>query len=199
MFHHLTGTVTDLAPNLAVIECAGIGFSVNTTANSASRLKTGDKATLYISESVREDAFDLFGFADKREKACFEMLIGVSGVGPKAALSILSTTTSESLAMAVIGGDEKALTVAPGIGKKIAQRIILELKDKMSKETEGLMTGTSPVFSGQPGTSKMSDAAAALAVLGYSNAEIGAALKNIDVENTPLEQVIKLALKNMMM
>ncbi|NCC67960.1 MAG: Holliday junction branch migration protein RuvA [Clostridia bacterium] len=197
MFHHITGIITDLEPNLAVVECAGVGFAVNTTANTVSRLRTGEKTTLYISENIREDAFDLYGFADKREKGCFEMLLGVSGVGPKAAVSILSVTTPESLAMAVVSGDEKALTAASGIGKKIAQRILLELKDKMSRETEGILLGTSAAAGGA-GSSKLSDAASALAVLGYTNAEISAALRNIDLENTPVETVIKLALKNMM-
>lgn len=198
MFHHISGVVTDLEPNLAVIECAGVGFEINTTAHTVSRLKTGDKATLYIFENIREDAFDLYGFFDKREKNCFEMLIGVSGVGPKAAVSILSSATPEALAMAVISGDEKALTVAPGIGKKIAQRILLELKDKMSKETQNLVSGTAPILGGPVGSSKLADAASALAVLGYSNVEIGEALRDIDVENTQLETVIKTALRKML-
>lgn len=198
MFHHISGVVTDLEPNLAVIECAGVGFEINTTAHTVSRLKTGDKATLYIFENIREDAFDLYGFFDKREKNCFEMLIGVSGVGPKAAVSILSSATPEALAMAVISGDEKALTVAPGIGKKIAQRILLELKDKMSKETQNLVSGTAPILGGPVGSSKLADAASALAVLGYSNVEIGEALRDIDIENTQLETVIKTALRKML-
>lgn len=197
MFHHISGIVTDIEPNLTVIECAGVGFAINTTANSVSHLKTGEKATLYICENIREDAFDLYGFFDRREKSCFEMLIGVSGVGPKAAVSILSSTTPESLAMAVINGDERALTIAPGIGKKIAQRILLELKDKISRETEDLIAGASPV-SGGANPSKLSDAASALAVLGYSNAEIAAALRDIDTENTQLEDIIRAALKKML-
>ncbi|NLW65936.1 MAG: Holliday junction branch migration protein RuvA [Clostridiales bacterium] len=198
MFHHISGIVTDLAPNLAVIECAGVGFEINTTANTISRLRSGEKAKLYICENIREDVFDLYGFFDKSEKSCFEMLVSVSGVGPKAAISILSTSNPESLAMAIIGGDEKALTVAPGVGKKIAQRILLELKDKMCKETEGLVIGSVPLSRGESGSSKLSDAASALAVLGYSNAEIGLALKDIDIENATLEQTIKLALKKML-
>ncbi|MEG1316688.1 MAG: Holliday junction branch migration protein RuvA, partial [Oscillospiraceae bacterium] len=138
-----------------------------------------------------------YGFNDKREKRCFEMLIGVSGVGPKAAISILSSATPEALAMAIISGDEKALTIAPGIGKKIAQRILLELKDKMSKETDGIIIGTSAVSMGTAGGSKLSDAVSALAVLGYSNSEISVALKDIDTETTKLEDVIRAALKKM--
>lgn len=198
MFHHIKGKVTEIDANLAVLDCHGLGFALNISTNTAARLKLGEAAMLYIYESIREDAFDLFGFADKSERRCFEMLVGVSGVGPKAAISILSSATPEGLAMAVISGDEKALTVAPGIGKKIAQRILLELKDKMSKETGGIGIGFVPTTqSGVAGTSKLSDAASALAVLGYGSSEIGTALKDIDIEGTVLEDIIRLALKKM--
>ena len=197
MFHHINGKVTEIEANLAVVDCHGLGFEMNISTNTAARLKTGETATLYVHESVREDAFDLFGFADKSERRCFEMLIGVSGVGPKAAISILSSATPEALAMAVISGDEKALTLAPGIGKKIAQRILLELKDKMSKESGGLAGSSVPAVKSGEGASKLSDAASALAVLGYGNAEISAALKGIDMDGTSLEDVIRLALKKM--
>lgn len=196
MFHHLTGVITDIGPNFAAIDCHGVGFGLNVTAHTLSRLRPGETATLYIRESIREDAFDLFGFAAKDERSCFEMLLSVSGVGPKAALSILSAVTPESLAMAVISGDEKALTAAPGIGKKIAQRIILELKDKIAKETGGIALPAA-AQSGGAGGSKLSDAAAALAVLGYGSSEIAAALKDIDIEGTALEDIIRLALKKM--
>ena len=111
-----------------------MGFALNVTTNTLSRLKPGERAKLFVSESIGETNFDLFGFCDKSEKRCFEMLIGVSGIGPKAALSILSYNSPESLALAILNDDVKALTVAPGIGKKIAQRVILELKDKIGKE-----------------------------------------------------------------
>lgn len=197
MFYYIEGIVSDMEPNLAVIDCNGVGYALNTTANTLSHLKIGEKAKLYVFSNIREDAFDLYGFFDKREKRSFEMLIGVSGVGPKAAISILSSATSEALAMAIISGDEKALTVAPGIGKKIAQRILLELKDKMSKETNGLVVGTGTVSSAPGSSSKLSDAVSALAVLGYSNAEISVVLKDIDIENTKLEDIIRQALKKM--
>ncbi len=198
MFHHIRGTVYDLAPNLAVIECCGVGFELNITAYTAAGLKIGETATLYIKEQVREDAFELFGFGQREERRCFEMLLGVSGVGPKAALAILSAVSPEGLAMAVISGDEKALTAAQGVGKKIAQRILLELKDKMSKESAGFTgpSGVSPMPTVGAGT-KLGDAAAALAVLGYGSAEISAALKNVDTENNSLEDIIKLSLKQM--
>ena len=152
MFYYINGIVAALEPNLAVIDCGGVGYSLSTTAYTIGQLKLGEKSKLYTYLNVKEDCFDLFGFASKSEKHCFEMLIGVSGVGPKAALSILSTTTPESLMMNIISGNDKALTAAPGIGKKIAQRIILELKDKMAKETgevsfrdSGFTPGSSPM------------------------------------------------------
>ena len=123
MFYHLNGTVAELRQNLVVLDCGGIGFALNATLHTLSRLKTGEKAKLYVSESIGETNFDLFGFFEKTEKRCFEMLISVSGIGPKAALSILSYTTPEGLALAIMNNDLKTLTVAPGIGKKIAQII----------------------------------------------------------------------------
>lgn len=198
MFYYINGIVTGLEPNLAVIDCGGVGYSLSTTAYTVGQLKLGEKAKLYTYLNVKEDAFDLYGFAGKSEKRCFELLIGVSGVGPKAALSILSSTTPESLMMNIISGNDKALTAAPGVGKKIAQRIVLELKDKMAKETGGISfrdTGFTPAA--VPGAGKLSDAAAALTVLGYSAPEINTALKNVDVEKLSLEEIIKAALKLM--
>ena len=198
MFYHLDGKVAELGQGMAVIDCNGVGYLVNTSLTTQSRLKVGERSKLYISESVREDAFELFGFATKSEKRSFDLLIGVSGVGPKAALSILSAYTPEALAMAILSGDEKALTVAPGIGKKIAQRVILELKDKLAKESVDFEL---PMKSGAPvavGDGKLSDAAAALAVLGYGSAEINVALKGVDVAPLTVEEIIKAALKNMM-
>ncbi len=198
MFYHLDGKVAEQGQGMAVIDCNGVGYLVNTSLTTQSRLKVGERSKLYISESVREDAFELFGFATKSEKRSFDLLIGVSGVGPKAALSILSAYTPEALAMAILSGDEKALTVAPGIGKKIAQRVILELKDKLAKESGDFEL---PMKSGAPvavGDGKLSDAAAALAVLGYGPAEINVALKGVDVAPLTVEEIIKAALKNMM-
>lgn len=199
MFYHIKGTVTDIENGLAVLDCGGIGFAVNTSMNTLSQLRIGETAKLYISEQVREDAFELYGFRTLGEKHCFDMLISVSGVGPKAAVSILSANTPEGVCMAVMSGNEKALTVAQGIGKKIAQRVILELKDKMQKQA-GEMAVEDTSFTVPTGTAeqtKMSDAASALAVLGYSSSECAAALKNIDM-SMPLESIIRAALRNMM-
>ena len=125
MFYYVNGTVAHLAPYLAVIDCGGVGYACRTTNNTLARLKKGETARLYTYLNVREDAMELYGFFAEDERNCFQLLIGVSGVGPKAALSILSSSTPDTLAMSIITGDEKALTVAPGIGKKIAQRVIL--------------------------------------------------------------------------
>ena len=137
-----------------------------------------------------------FGFSSQQELSSFKMLIGVSGVGPKAALAILSSTTPNNLALSIVTGDEKALTAAPGIGKKIAQRIILELKDKLAKEQTSFSSdGPVPVIAAG-GANKAGEASAALAVLGYGTPEIAAALKGVDMEQ-PLEEIIRQALKKM--
>ena len=198
MFYYVNGTVAHTAPFLAVIDCGGVGYACRTTNNTLARLKKGERVKLYTHLNVREDAMELYGFYSESELNCFQMLIGVSGVGPKAALSILSAATPESLAMSIITGDEKALTVAQGIGKKIAQRIILELKDKLAK---GQLSADGESYGGTGVTvipeNKSSEAAAALAVLGYSQSEIGVALKGVDVDALSLEDVIKQALKKM--
>ena len=197
MFYYLSGTVGHVEPYLAVIDCGGVGYACRTTTYTLSTLKKGEKAKLYTHLNVREDAMELYGFSTQEERNLFELLISVSGVGPKAALSILSASAPASLALSIITGDEKALTCAPGIGKKIAQRVILELKDKLAKGqadfSAGGMAG-GPVAAIQD--NKLSEAGAALAVLGYSQGEINMALKGADLEQ-PLEEVIRQALKKM--
>lgn len=197
MFYHIDGVVSELEPNFAVLDCGGVGFGLSVTANTLSQLSLGKKVKLYVSESIGETNFDLYGFADKSEKRCFELLTAVSGIGPKAALSILSYQTPERLAMAIMNGDEKALTVAPGIGKKIAQRVILELKDKISKEPIGYdpSYAAAPVVTAQDG--QVGDAVAALTVLGYSSAEISPVLRKLDTAGMSAEQIIKAVLKQM--
>ena len=197
MFYHLSGIVAETEPNLAVIDCGGVGYAINVTHNTLAKLSVGDKVKLYISEIIRDEVFDLYGFADKNERRCFELLLSVSGLGPKAALSILSSTTPQQLSMAVVMGDEKALTAAPGIGKKIAQRIILELKDKLIKEQGGFEAGSGAAVAMPAQNNKAGEAAAALAVLGYGSQEIAAALKGIDMDALPLEEIIRQSLKKM--
>ena len=199
MFHYINGIVSELMPNLAVIDCGGVGFAINTSSYTVSQIKVGEKAKLYTFVYIREDCMDIYGFASKSEKHCFEMLISISGVGPKAAVAILSSSSPENLVMNIVSGNEKALTAAPGIGKKIAQRIILELKDKLAKETAEISFQDVPAFNSvsASGDTKISDASAALMVLGYSSSEIAAALKKVDVEKLSLEEIIKAALKQM--
>ena len=198
MFYYVSGTVAQLEPYLAVIDCGGVGYACRTTNHTISKLNKGKAAKLYTHMYVREDLVELYGFASESELGCFRMLIGVSGVGPKAALAILSSNTPEGLAMSIVSGNEKALTAAPGIGKKIAQRIILELKDKLAKGQ--LSTGGGESFAGGITVipeNKASEASAALAVLGYSQSEIAAALKGVDLDALSLEDVIRQALKKM--
>ena len=195
MYYYVNGTVAEIGPNLAVIDCGGVGYACATTNYTLAQLKRGEQAKLYTYLHVREDIFELYGFASQQELNSFKMLIGVSGVGPKAALAILSATTPQNLALSIVTEDEKALTAAQGIGKKIAQRIILELKDKLAKEQTGFdarMGTLSPI----PAGGKTQEAASALAVLGYSSQEISAALKGVDAA-LPVEEMIRIALKKM--
>lgn len=196
MFYHIEGIVTDIDINLAVIDCGGVGYAINTTANTLSQIHLKEKAKLYISECIKEDAFDLYGFATLSEKRCFEMLLTVSGIGPKAAQSILAANSPENLAVAIMNGDDKAISAAQGVGKKIAQRVILELKDKVSKEAGTVANEMPAVMSPADGGAR-SDAIAALMVLGYSAAEINSAIRGLDISGMSAEQIIKLTLKKM--
>lgn len=198
MFYHIEGTLAELEPSLAVIDCGGVGYGLSITMTTAGNLHLGEKVKLYVAESIGENNFDLYGFYSKSEKRCFEMLVSVSGIGPKAAMSILSYSTPENLAIAIINNDEKALTIAPGIGKKIAQRVILELKDKISKEmgTQEIQLPVA-VTSSSANSGTLNDAMTALNVLGYSGAEISQVLKGIDVTGMTAEQIIKAVLRQM--
>ena len=196
-FHYLSGTIAAIEQNLAVIDCGGVGFECATTAYTISQLKPGQVQKLYTSCNIREDAFEIYGFSTKEEKRCFELLLTVSGVGPKAALNILSATGPSGFQLAVASGDEKALTAAQGVGKKLAQRVLLELKDKLKLDGADAL----PVMGGavpQRG-SHASEASAALAVLGYSQSEIALALKGVDTENLSVEEIVRQALRAMVM
>lgn len=198
MYYFVDGTVAVIEPNLAVIDCGGVGYACATTSYTLASLRKGERARLFTHLNVREDAMELFGFSSQQELASFRQLLAVSGVGPKAALAILGATTPDALALAIVSGDEKALTAAPGVGKKIAQRIILELKDKMSQAiTEGGFSAAPSAAGQKTGGSKAAEAAAALAVLGYTAQDAAAALKGLDVETLPLEEIIRQALKRM--
>ena len=197
MYYSLEGIITEIDINQAVVECGGIGFLVNVSANTIASLKLGSKQKLYITEAIGENNFDLYGFAGKTEKRCFDMLISVSGVGPKAALSVLSSNTPETLTTAIINNDEKYLCMAPGIGKKTAQRIILELKDKVAKLDLPSVVGDIVMPAATPDRKAVNDAVSALAVLGFNNSEIRSALSGIDTSGMSTEQIIKLVLRNL--
>ena len=196
MLYYVSGTVTVLEPGLAVIDCNGVGYGCRVTAYTAAQLKLNQSAKLYITESIREDAFDLYGFSSREEQRCYALLTTVTGVGPKAAMAILSAGP-QNFTLAVMTGDEKLLTAAQGIGKKIAQRIILELKDKVggSSETLDFSAGVTaaPVQSGNAAMAQ-----AALQELGYSPAEIATALKGVDPAATT-EEMVRHALRAMVM
>lgn len=196
MLYYVSGTVAVLEPNLAVIDCGGVGYGCRVTAYTAGQLKLNQSAKLFITESIREDAYELFGFSGKEEQRCFELLTSVNGVGPKAAMAILGAGP-QNFTLAVMTGDEKLLTAAQGVGKKLAQRIILELKDKMGGGAAELdfSAGVAPVAAPQ---GNMALAQAALQELGYSLAEIGMALKGAD-PNATTEELVRYALRAMVM
>lgn len=196
LYYYVSGTVTVLEPGLAVVDCGGVGYGCRVTAYTAGQLKLNQNARLYITESIREDAFDLYGFISREEQRCFALLTSVNGVGPKAAMSILSSGGPQNFTLAVMTGDEKMLTAAQGIGKKIAQRIILELKDKLGGSNLELDFSTPSAVA--PISSSAALANAALQELGYSPAEIAAALKGVDPGATT-EEMVRYALRAMVM
>lgn len=195
MIYSLHGVLTEKEPNLAVIECAGVGYACRTTNTTLSALgEIGNEVRVYTHMNVREDAVELFGFADKNELKCFQMLLTVSGIGGKAALSILSDLTPNKFALLVASGDSAALTKVKGIGKKSAERIILDLKDKLLKSNPILQDAPVSVISA--GTDNFSEALAALAVLGYRQEEVMPVLAGLD-EALPAEELIRLTLRAM--
>ena len=198
MIYYVSGPVTILEPGLAVVECGGVGYGCRITAYTAGQLKLNQSARLYITESIREDAFDLYGFISREEQRCFELLTSVNGVGPKAAMAILSAGGPQNFTLAVMTGDEKMLTAAQGVGKKIAQRIILELKDKLGGGSMELDFSTGPAAAPVHSGNNAALAHAALQELGYSAAEINAALKGVD-PNASTEDMIRHALRAMVM
>ena len=197
MLYYVSGTVTVLEPGLAVVDCHGVGYGCRVTAYTAAQLKLNQNAKLYITESIREDAFDLYGFISREEQRCYELLTTVNGVGPKAAMAILSAGP-QNFTLAVMTGDEKLLTAAQGIGKKIAQRIILELKDKIGGGSVELDFSGPAVTAAPAKDNNLGMANAALQELGYSPAEIAAALKGADA-NASTEELIRFALRAMVM
>ncbi len=210
MYYYIKGELVVSTMNMAVIDAGGVGYKLTISENTYRALpRPGDKAladkvTLYTYLSVREDGVELFGFGDDRELSSFKMLLTVSGVGPKAAMSILSLLTPEKFALAVCTEDKKTISKANGVGPKTAARIILELRDKLMKERDidndlsSAILDHSEEAAGAPARGKLSEAQDALMVLGYTRAEAQNVLKGIDIEALSIEDIIKVSLKKLM-
>lgn len=196
MIYSVKGKLIHCENDFAVIECAGVGYACNTTLSTIGQIQgaTGD-VTLYTSMVVREDDVSLYGFATLDELHAFKLLTSVSGVGPKAGLAILSVCSPQSFALAVASGDSKTFTRAKGVGPKVAQRIVLELKDKVSKETV-LMGDSSDVDFSVTSTGNAAEAVSALVVLGYSQSDAARFISTLD-PSIPVEDMIKQALKGL--
>lgn len=195
MIYSVKGTLTHVEPKLAVVECGGVGFACNITMNTARQLPPqGDEVMLYTILNVREDAMELFGFAEQTERRCFQQLTAVTGVGPKAALAILSELSPDKLALAVAGGDYKTITRAQGVGPKLAQRVVLELKDKVT----ALQTGGDVELPQGPASAagNAAEAVNALTVLGFSASEASAAVGKLD-SALPVNELVRQALKSL--
>lgn len=208
MFYYINGKLAHLDPTFAVLDVGGVGYKLTISGSTHSamppHLSVSEAPTvkLFTYLAVREDDIELFGFASEEELSSFKMLISVSGVGPKAALSILTQMTPQKLAIAICTDDKKAIAKANGIGPKTAARIILELKDKLQKEAiaEADLSSSADdeLVAAIGGSSKKRDAEDALAVLGYSRSEASAALRSIDIDSLELDEIIRLALKKLM-
>jgi len=199
MIYCLTGKIVKKSMSAVVLSCGGVGYYAQCPASVAGALPgVGKEATLYTVMSVTENDVSLYGFATEEQQACFEMLTAVSGVGPKVGLAILSVMEPQRVALAISAGDHKAFKAASGVGPKLAQRIVLELKDKVAK---GFVDGISledvaGAASGEPASQSSAQAIAALVSLGYSQSEAALAISKIDV-TLPVEEIIKLALRGM--
>ena len=201
MFYYLNGTLAALETPIAVIDCGGVGYQLTVSNVTAALLgdKIGKTTKLLTHLAVREDGIELFGFISREERECFMKLTSVSGIGPKAAMSILSTMTPDDLALAIASEDTKAIARAPGIGAKTAARVVLELKDKISKD----MMSTSPQGLGatasaaMPAGGALADATEALMALGYDKNTVLNALKGVDTKGADAGALIRLALKKL--
>ena len=199
MIYCLTGKIVKKSMNAVVLSCGGVGYYAQCPASVAGALPgVGREATIYTVMSVTENDVSLYGFATEEQQACFEMLTAVSGVGPKVGLAILSVMEPERVALAISAGDHKAFKAASGVGPKLAQRIVLELKDKVAKGfVDGISLEDVAGASAQtPAAQSSSQAIAALVSLGYSQSEAALAVSKIDT-TLPVEEIIKLALRGM--
>ena len=202
MYYYLNGELAYRDLSTCVIDCGGVGYKLTVSFITSESLmsKLGKQVKLFTHLAVREDGIELFGFGSYEEKECFNRLTSVSGIGPKAAMSILSTMTPEKLAVAICTDDAKAIAKSPGIGAKSAARIILELKDKMSKEmfaSDAVSAQTTISAPSLMSSSAISEAAEALTVLGYDKTTTLSVLKGIDPSVTDVSEIIRLALKKL--
>ena len=200
MFAYLEGRVTEKRNTEMVVDVGGVGFLVNATPQTMSRMSTDRKSRVYTKLVVKEDGWDLFGFASREEQEMFEKLTSVSGVGPKTALGVLSVLSVRDLALAIVTGDVKAMKSAPGIGPKTAQRILLELKDKVSDEElvgQYAVSGSVPAAVVAGEGAAVSDALAALMALGYTQGEAAGAVNKVKDQAETAEDLIRLALRAM--
>lgn len=200
MFYYLHGKISLIDANLAVVDCGGVGYACFASNYTLSELRVGEEHRLFTHCNIKEDAFDIYGFATREELHLFEQLITVTGVGPASALAILSVLSPDQLTLAIMTGDEKSITMAKGIGAKSAKRIILELKEKIGG-TLDLSQGQASVGAGIPvqQNGKTALATAALAELGYSQSEAAAALKGAEVEHMSVEELVRYGLRAMVM
>jgi len=194
MLYSLSGAVVHMGESMLALECGGVAFACNATANTLRNVSMGEETRLFTYLNVREDAIELFGFFSQAELTCFKQLIGVTGVGPKAALAVLSAFTPEQLGFSIAAGDTKSITRAQGVGKKLAERIALELKDKIAAGGNVAHPGTNTAFTGNAFIAPDNEALAALLTLGYHQSEAMLALKGID-ENASTQEKIRLALR----
>ena len=197
MFYSLTGKVTVIEESFVALECSGVAFQCMTTLNTISKIgRAGETVTLYTHLNVREDALDLFGFYTREELACFRELISVSGVGPKAALSILSLLSPDKLALCVSSGDVKTITKAQGVGPKLAQRVVLELKGRLSSQLSSSSASAAEGIAAAALSGSAAEAIEALVMLGYSRSEAAAGISKLD-SSLPVEELVRLALKSL--
>ena len=192
MYYYLSGKPAILQPNLAVIDCGGVGYKCAISENTYKQIAKKETVLLYTYLNVKEDALDLYGFADEQEKQFFELLLSISGVGPKAALAILSVHTPETFAACVLSNDVKGITKAAGVGAKLAQRICLELKDKIAK-TMVVPSEISSLGDFSVDTDAASEAVAVLVALGYSKNDASKAVLRCSADNT--NDLVKQALR----
>ncbi len=196
MYYSVRGQVIHLEHNVAVIECGGVGYKCQTTINTQKNLKLNTETKLFTYLNVREDAMELFGFGTEMELSAFKTLISVSGVGPKVGLAILSVLTPQQISLAIASNDLKSITMAPGVGKKLAQRIVIELKDKFSLTSGNDASVQGGIASANTSVGNVPKAIEALSVLGYSSSDVAPFITTLDT-NLPVEKLIGETLKLM--